>query len=135
VSVELQGPKAKWGGEYDLVAIRQRRDRKVPAQHQAKALAELRPWYFDESPGDKGAILVLPTGAGKTFTAVSFLCELPITQGRKVLWLAHSHHLLEQASRTFEDALPLIGGPKSTLVVRVVSGIARFIRLRPLTTW
>ena len=39
--------------------------------------------------------------------AVRFLCEWPLSEGYKVLWLAHTHHLLEQANETFApDATP-----------------------------
>ena len=58
-------------------------------------------WFGKESEGHKGGILVLPTGGGKTFTAVRFLCQGPLSKGYKVLWLAHTHHLLEQAYYSF----------------------------------
>jgi superfamily II DNA or RNA helicase len=75
---------------------------------------------------------VLPTGGGKTFTAVRFLCRAPLSAGYKVLWLAHTHHLLEQAYDSFapRDLLKanalgyevgMIAEPKSALNIRVVS--------------
>jgi superfamily II DNA or RNA helicase len=66
---------------------------------------------------------VLPTGGGKTFTAVHFACRLPLSQGFKVLWLAHTHHLLEQAFASFAGGAGLVTEPKSDLRVRVVSGM------------
>jgi len=44
--------------------------------------------------------LVLPIGGGKTFTAQRFLTTLPLSQGHKVIWLAHTYHLLNQAQAT-----------------------------------
>jgi ATP-dependent helicase IRC3 len=66
--------------------------------------------------------LVLPTGAGKTFTAVHFLHLRVLNEGYKVLWLAHTHHLLEQAFYGFSSDLSSIPEPKKHLRVRVVSG-------------
>lgn len=68
-------------------------------------------------------ILVLPTGGGKTFTAVRFLAEGPLSDGYKVLWLAHTHHLLEQAFHCFRPGrIGAIREPRSELRLRVVSG-------------
>lgn len=47
------------------------------------------------------SILVLPTGGGKTLTAVYWLLKKAVDQGKKVLWLAHRSLLLEQAADTF----------------------------------
>jgi len=52
----------------------------------------------------KGAfrtLLVLPTGGGKTLTAVHWLLRNAVDHGKKVLWIAHRHLLLEQAADTF----------------------------------
>ena len=64
----------------------------------------------------------MPTGGGKTFTAIRFMCEAPLSDGYKVLWLAHTHHLLEQAYSSIPRSLSRIAEPKDTLNVRVVSG-------------
>jgi superfamily II DNA or RNA helicase len=94
-----------------------------PAAHQAKALGELGKWYTKHGQSGGAGILVLPTGGGKTFTAVRFLAEGPLSDGYKVLWLAHTHHLLEQAFHCFKPSR--IGGirePRRELRLRVVSG-------------
>ena len=73
----------------------------------------------------------MPTGSGKTFTAVRFLCKNVIAKGYKILWLAHTHHLLEQAfysfgplSEEFNEGYEVgwIPEPKEQLNIRVVSG-------------
>lgn len=45
-------------------------------------------------------LLVLPTGGGKTLTAVRWLLRHFIGQRKKVLWVAHRHELLDQALGT-----------------------------------
>jgi superfamily II DNA or RNA helicase len=116
---------------YDLVEARQYPSKKEPASHQSEALSKLRTW-FEAKNSPAGGILVLPTGGGKTFAAVRFLCTGPLSQGYKVLWLAHTHHLLEQAFKSFAPQdlaakqngyeIARIAEPKRTLGIRVVSG-------------
>ncbi len=94
-----------------------------PAPHQAKALSQLSAWFEKRGRNGGAGILVLPTGAGKTFTAVRFLAEGPLSEGYKVLWLAHTHHLLEQAFHCFRaNRIGAIREPRRDLRVRVVSG-------------
>ncbi|PYE51992.1 DEAD/DEAH box helicase family protein [Deinococcus yavapaiensis] len=115
--------------EYDLTRARARASPKEPAAHQREALGKLRAW-FDAPHTLKGGMLVLPTGGGKTFTATRFLSSVALSKGYKVLWLAHTHHLLEQAFYSFgpppgRDADGYEVGHvtgKAQLRVRVVSG-------------
>lgn len=108
-------------GVYDLIGFRRKGDEKRPAPHQQEAHSKLVKWYNEFSKRN-GGILVLPTGAGKTFVAERFLCAKPLSDGYKVLWLAHTHHLLEQAYEEFENHVALIAEPKSELKTRVISG-------------
>lgn len=124
------GIESHWERDYDLTIARQRPSRRIEAPHQSSALAKLREWYESAASADAGALLVLPTGGGKTFTAVRFLCRHPLSDGYKVLWLAHTHHLLEQALDAFgkredldgEMEVGSIHEPKERLRARVVSG-------------
>ncbi len=110
-------------GDWNLKDCRASKPTKIPAPHQKAALGKLGKWYGDLAPSGSGGILALPTGAGKTFTAVHFLCNHPLSDGYKVLWLAHTHHLLEQAFYSFEqDVLGQIREPRARLALRVVSG-------------
>lgn len=105
---------------------------RTEAAHQSEALTKLHDWFNARNAGVRGGILSLPTGGGKTFTAVRFLCTAPLSDGYKVLWLANTHHLLEQAIDGFgpwersDPSLPVEVGqirePRSTLDVRIVSG-------------
>ncbi len=117
--------------EYDLADARWHRVAKSPFPHQEEALKKLDKWYKSAPTEPRGGILVLPTGGGKTFTASHFICRNPLSDGYKVLWLAHTHHLLEQAFFSFCPRIPtqwdnglvgLIAEPKPGLHVRVVSG-------------
>ncbi len=107
---------------YNLADRRQHQRKRELAFHQNGAIGAIVKWYKSKPAPPRGGILVLPTGGGKTFTALYFICSHPLFEGYKVLWLAHTHHLLEQASSYFEDLAGLIAGPKERLTVRVVSG-------------
>lgn len=120
--------------EFDLSKARKCSSNITPAAHQGVALSKLDAWFQKKThEPHAGGIMVLPTGGGKTFTAVRFLCRGPLSSGYKLLWLAHTHHLLEQAYDTFaprDDAkarksgyeVGQISEPKDSLSIRVVSG-------------
>lgn len=131
----------EWDRDYDLNEARKHPSKRAEAAHQTQALAKLRAWYESAPTPDAGGLLVLPTGAGKTFTAVRFLCRNPLSDGYKVLWLAHTHHLLEQALDSFgkrddgadEMEVGLIDEPKERLRARVVSGTPGHSRIPAIT--
>lgn len=118
--------------EYDLTKERRLSSSRIPAAHQRSALERLHYWFSKNSAPEKGGILVLPTGAGKTFTAMRFLCAGPLSQGYKVLWLAHTHHLLEQAMESLEREVGQVAEPKSSLTTRVVSGTIGHCRVHEI---
>lgn len=93
---------------------------KNPFPHQSDAIKSLTKCFDLQDNQAKGALLVLPTGAGKTFTAVKWLCDYVIPQGIKILWFAHTFHLLDQAFETFRANAQWIPRRES-LNVRVVS--------------
>jgi len=135
------GALNEWDRDYDLNEARKHPSRRPEAAHQTQALAKLRTWYESAPTPDAGGLLVLPTGAGKTFTSVRFLCRNPLSDGYKVLWLAHTHHLLEQALDSFgkrgdgadEMEVGLILEPKERLRARVVSGTPGHSRIAAMT--
>ena len=67
-------------------------------EHQVDAMMELnkinRKSHFS-------ALIVLPTGAGKTRTATYWLLKNAVNVHKKVLWIAHRHLLLDQAAESF----------------------------------
>jgi superfamily II DNA or RNA helicase len=70
---------------------------RTPFQHQIEAFEALGKTFNLSSEKPASGILVLPTGAGKTFTAVSWLSKYVIPKHIKILWLAPSFYLLDQA--------------------------------------
>lgn len=63
--------------------------------HQNQAIQAL-----DRNKNSFEGLLVLPTGGGKTLTAVHWLLRNFINNKKKVLWIAHRHELLDQALET-----------------------------------
>lgn len=74
---------------------------KTPREHQVKAHKDMSKFFLQD---DKDAgILALPTGGGKTYTAIYWLLKNIISKNKKVLWLADQGFLLEQARETFRE--------------------------------
>ena len=53
------------------------------------------------NPRGYASMLVLPTGAGKTYTAAHWIIRNYIDGNVKVLWIAHRSELLRQAAEAF----------------------------------
>lgn len=70
--------------------------RRALLPHQQKALERLREWH---APRERG-ILCMPTGSGKTKTAVEFIVGDALLPGGTVLWLTHRDELADQTVRT-----------------------------------
>ena len=75
-------------------------------EYQERAVLELKRHFIDN--GKSAGILQMPTGSGKTRTAVYFLLTEMITRGYQVLWLAHRSMLIEQAAEVFYKFAPII---------------------------
>lgn len=71
--------------------------------------------------GYKGSLLVLPTGAGKTFTAINWISRNILSRNIKVLWLAQSSYLLNQATKSFIEEAENIQQTRKSLKIRTVS--------------
>lgn len=66
-----------------------------------------------ENGDNRRTVIHLPTGAGKTRTAMHLVCRHLITTNAPiVLWLANSDILLEQASEEFDKAWSNLGNKK-----------------------
>ena len=90
-------------------------------KHQEAAMFKLN--EIDRKK-DFSAIIVLPTGAGKTLTSVYWLLKNAVNKHIKVLWIAHRHLLLDQAAEAFvtngySDLLP----NRVNYKYRIISGI------------
>ena len=110
-------------GYYQLkVSELQGGKKRLPFLHQEEAFAELARRFPFPAKGYKGTILVLPTGGGKTYTAASWLCRHALPRGAKVLWMAQSAYLLDQAARTFFEEMHNVDPSlRAAVNLRVVS--------------
>jgi hypothetical protein len=66
--------------------------------HQQRSIEKLEGWWRST---ERSGVLCLPTGGGKTRTAVTFALRSVIRSGGRVLWLAHRHELVNQAIAAF----------------------------------
>ena len=92
-----------------------------PFQHQNEAFKALTHTFRPDRDKPGSGILVLPTGAGKTFTAVKWLSDHIIPKNIKILWLAPSFYLLDQAFSEFHANARAISQTKKYLNIRCVS--------------
>ncbi|MBQ4105725.1 MAG: DEAD/DEAH box helicase family protein [Clostridia bacterium] len=60
------------------------------------------------SKHNKSGMLVMPTGSGKTRTAVAFLLQNMLPRGYQIVWLTHRHELIEQTASAFYKFSPVI---------------------------
>ena len=93
---------------------------KKPYPFQVKAYKELNTFY---SVNNKKGLLILPTGAGKTFTAVSWILRNIVNENIKLIWITHRHELLEQVAReiqnlSYSNILP----QKNSFSIHLISG-------------
>lgn len=68
--------------------------------HQRDAILAMNKKALDSD--NFAGLLVLPTGGGKTLTATYWLMESLLDKGKKIVWIAHRHELLNQAQKSFE---------------------------------
>lgn len=95
--------------EPDLVLIKEKvvKPQYGLFKHQRKAIAEITDkLYLD----NKKVLLHMPTGAGKTRTAMNIICNhFRSHEPCTVVWLAHTEELCEQAAQEFENAWTQLG--------------------------
>lgn len=82
-------------------------------EHQITALRDLKEFLAIEP---YRALLHMPTGSGKTRTAMNLIADhLRSNQNSVVVWLAHSEELCQQAASEFEKAWAQLGNRKLRL--------------------
>lgn len=96
-----------YGTTVDLTKIQLDNRKLYPYQ---EAATENLNEYFDlENPtSPQNGLLVMPTGSGKTFTAVNWLLQSAVSSGYKVIWFAHRKDLIEQATYSFIHRAPIL---------------------------
>lgn len=77
--------------------------------HQSEAVKAMTKYFKlkKDIPGRSG-IVVMPTGSGKTYTAVTWLLKDAVSKGYKVVWLVHRQELIEQTFSEFRKMAPLL---------------------------
>jgi superfamily II DNA or RNA helicase len=99
-----------------------------PYDHQVEAQKRLRRRLARSGGQLMRALIVLPTGAGKTDTVVDWTLELMAAEERprlRVLWIAHQRELLDQAAGRYAAVAATAGyGSTFTRQLRIVHGAA-----------
>lgn len=99
-------------------------DIKQPFPHQSEAFAAMSKTMPLPIKDYRGTLLVLPTGAGKTFTSINWICRNILSANIKVLWLAQSSYLLDQAMNSFVEEIHHTLN-RNSVNVRVVSSSSK----------
>lgn len=84
------------------VSVVNGRNPKTLHLHQVEAIKALNGKILNQEFYE--GLLVLPTGGGKTHTAVQWVLRNIIDNGQKVLWIAHRHELLNQALHAVKNS-------------------------------
>lgn len=97
---------------------------RTPYPHQQRAMDRLSKI---NQAGSYGAIIAIPTGGGKTYTASLWLLSNAIDKHVKILWMAHRQMLLDQAAASFQkfaykQSLPHV----SSFSYRIISGASGY---------
>ena len=93
--------------------------------HQDEAVRALNS-YFDlhNHIGEQNGLIVMPTGSGKTYTAVNWLLRSGAANDFRILWLAHRQELIDQTYHEFIDQAPILADTeKHILRVLPLSGM------------
>lgn len=100
--------------EYQFIAAKEAEANYPLFKHQRKAVGELnRKLYYD----GKKVMLHMPTGSGKTRTAMNVICNhYRLNEPTVVIWLAHTEELCEQAAMEFEKAWKNLGNRELKVV-------------------
>ena len=93
--------------------------------HQKEAVEAMSNYFeLDKDLQDRNGLLVMPTGSGKTYTAVNWLLSEGVSKGYRVVWLVHRQELVEQTYQEFRKQAPILKGTTvKKLRVLPVSGV------------
>ena len=93
--------------------------------HQKNAVEAMSKYFdLDKDIKDRNGLVVMPTGSGKTYTAVNWLLSEGVAKGYRVVWLVHRQELVEQTYIEFRKQTPLLKGT-GIMKIRIfaVSGV------------
>ena len=93
--------------------------------HQSEAVKAMTKYFkLKKDMPDRSGVVVMPTGSGKTYTAITWLLKDAVAKGYKVVWLVHRQELIEQTFNEFRRMAPLLkGSDVKKFSVLPVSGI------------
>ena len=93
--------------------------------HQSDAVKAMSDYFRTENDlPDRAGLVVMPTGSGKTYTAVTWLLTEGVARGYRIIWLVHRQELVEQTFLEFRKQAPLLKGTGvKKLRILPVSGI------------
>jgi len=74
--------------------------------HQIDVMNKANSYFSTEI---KKVIMHMPTGAGKTRTAINLVCDYLKKNNKLVIWLAHTEELCQQAEEEFSKGWSIIG--------------------------
>ena len=79
--------------------------------HQAEAVKAMTAYFqLDKRKENRSGLVVMPTGSGKTYTAVNWLLNDAVVKGYRVIWLVHRQELVEQTFMEFRKQAPTLKG-------------------------
>lgn len=79
--------------------------------HQQEAVNALSDYYeLKKDVTNRNGLLVMPTGSGKTYTAVTWLLSEGVANGYRIVWLVHRQELVEQTYQEFRKQAPILKG-------------------------
>lgn len=100
--------------EYQFISAKEAKSNYPLFKHQRKAVGELNQKLYHDG---KKVMLHMPTGSGKTRTAMNVICNhYRLNEPTVVIWLAHTEELCEQAAMEFERAWQNLGNRELKVV-------------------
>ncbi|PQO37827.1 DEAD/DEAH box helicase [Bremerella cremea] len=121
-STQATSPKQKARTNTRIVSVQTTGSPPRLFNHQQTAIKTLQKVVPEDQP--YAGLLVIPTGGGKTRTAVEWLLRSHIRHGGRVIWIAHRTELLNQAFDAFQrNAYTTIVGDRDSIRCHLISGM------------
>lgn len=100
--------------DYQFISLKVGETKYPLFKHQRKAVQELNQKLYQNG---KKVMLHMPTGSGKTRTAMNVICNhFRFNEPTLVIWLANTEELCEQAAIEFENAWQNLGNRELNIV-------------------
>ena len=95
-----------------IIIDKSKRDsRDLIMPHQKNAVEAMSEYFnLDKDLPNRNGLVVMPTGSGKTYTAVNWLLSEGVAKGYRIVWLVHRQELVEQTYFEFRKQTPLLKG-------------------------